>query len=411
DEVFGDREVSGTVEVRRSLVISGGVLQRVGSPQGTFVRRKDGTFRRLPVSAVKLAGGAGTAIRAEQHHRPGRLGTGQDGAEDRQLKEITALIDKRQFELITRPDSGLVVIQGGAGSGKTTIGLHRLAYLSYRDPRRFRPDRLLVIVFNDALARYISGVLPALGVNGVAIRTYEDWARRLRTALLPRLPSGHREDTPGVVVRLKKHPAMLGVIDAHVARVTERLDAEIRAALDGDPADGPVLEAWERGQGRVLAHRLHALSTRLEGPEGRALTSNARVALERITRRGIAAARDIVQHWAELFSDKRALERSLATLAPGAFKEGELERARAWCTARISEALEHAAERTEQREERRAAAEDDGENAPRRARPKKEADDDGDDERPSRPLAGIDGREISARAARDGAGDARVPGR
>src|SRR5690606_27089566 len=114
DEVFGDREVSGTVEVRRSLVISGGVLQRVGSPQGTFVRRKDGTFRRLPVSAVKLAGGAGTAIRAEQHHRPGRLGTGQDGAEDRQLKEITALIDKRQFELITRPDSGLVVIQGGA---------------------------------------------------------------------------------------------------------------------------------------------------------------------------------------------------------------------------------------------------------------------------------------------------------
>ncbi|HLV65915.1 MAG TPA: 3'-5' exonuclease [Polyangiaceae bacterium] len=406
DEVFGDREVSGTVEVRRSLVISGGVLQRVGSPQGTFVRRKDGTFRRLPVSAVKLAGGAGTAIRAEQHHRPGRLGTGQDGAEDRQLKEITALIDKRQFELITRPDSGLVVIQGGAGSGKTTIGLHRLAYLSYRDPRRFRPDRLLVIVFNDALARYISGVLPALGVNGVAIRTYEDWARRLRTALLPRLPSGHREDTPGVVVRLKKHPAMLGVIDAHVARVTERLDAEIRAALDGDPANGPVLEAWERGQGRVLAHRLHALSTRLEGPEGRALTSNARVALERITRRGIAAARDIVQHWAELFSDKRALERSLATLAPGAFKEGELERAHAWCTARISEALEHVAERTEQREERRAAAEDDGENAPRRARPKKEADDDGDDERPSRPLAGIDGREISERAALDVEDDA-----
>ena len=84
------------------------------------------------------------------------------------MKEITPLIDPRQFELITRPDSGLVVIQGGAGSGKTTIGLHRLAYLAYQDPRRFRPDRMLVVVFNEALARYIAQVLPALGIEGVA---------------------------------------------------------------------------------------------------------------------------------------------------------------------------------------------------------------------------------------------------
>src|SRR5690606_25232223 len=211
----------------------------------------------------------------------------------------------------------------------------------------------------------------------------------------------HREDTPGVVVRLKKHPAMLGVIDAHVARVTERLDAEIRAALDGDPANGPVLEAWEGSKGRVLAHRLHALATRLESPEGRALTSNARVALERITRRGIATARDVVQHWAELFSDKRALERSLATLAPGAFQEGELERAHAWCAARIAEVLEHLAERAEQKEERRAAAEGDAESTPRRTGPKKDAEDEGDDDELSGPLAGVDGREISERAALD----------
>src|SRR6185295_6289926 len=73
------------------------------------------------------------------------------------LKEVTALIDARQFELITHADAGLVVIQGGAGSGKTTIGLHRLAYLAFRDPRRFRPDRMLVIVFNDALEAALAG--------------------------------------------------------------------------------------------------------------------------------------------------------------------------------------------------------------------------------------------------------------
>src|SRR5690606_21166333 len=246
DEVFGDREVSGTVEVRRSLVISGGVLQRVGSPQGTFVRRKDGTFRRLPVSAVKLAGGAGTAIRAEQHHRPGRLGTGQDGAEDRQLKEITALIDQRQFELITRPDSGLVVIQGGAGSGKTTIGLHRLAYLAYHDPRRFRPDRMLVVVFNEALVRYISQVLPSLGLKGVAIRTYQDWAARLRATALPDLPRVYSDDTPSVVTRFKKHPAMLRLLSERVQSLAGGIAQDLRKFIEIDPNLEPGVTTFEK---------------------------------------------------------------------------------------------------------------------------------------------------------------------
>ncbi|HYQ17329.1 MAG TPA: DNA helicase UvrD, partial [Polyangiaceae bacterium] len=133
DEVFGDREVTGLINTRRSLSIVDAELRRITSPQGTFVRSKDG-FRRVESASFKLTGGAGTAIRAEQHHRPGKLGIGGaegggDGGDDKHLREITALIDPRQFDLITRSDAGLVVIQGGAGSGKTTIGLHRLAYL------------------------------------------------------------------------------------------------------------------------------------------------------------------------------------------------------------------------------------------------------------------------------------------
>ena len=77
-------------------------------------------------------------MRPESYHRPGELGIGDDDLrEDKHLSEITALIDPRQFELISKPTSGLVVIQGGAGSGKTTIGLHRLAYLAFQDPQRF----------------------------------------------------------------------------------------------------------------------------------------------------------------------------------------------------------------------------------------------------------------------------------
>ena len=111
----------------------------------------------------------------------GELGIGdEDLREDKHLSEITALIDPRQFDLISKPTSGLVVIQGGAGSGKTTIGLHRLAYLAFQDPQRFRSDQMLVIVFNDALVRYISRVLPALGVNDVPVMTFSDWAEQQR---------------------------------------------------------------------------------------------------------------------------------------------------------------------------------------------------------------------------------------
>src|SRR4029079_110014 len=80
---------------------------------------------------------------------------------DKGLPEIAALIDKEQFELITQPESGFVVIQGGAGSGKTTVALHRIAYLSSQDARRFRPSHTLFVVPSQALVRYVSGVLPS----------------------------------------------------------------------------------------------------------------------------------------------------------------------------------------------------------------------------------------------------------
>jgi DNA helicase-2/ATP-dependent DNA helicase PcrA len=398
DEVFGGREVSGTVTTRRSLVISEGTLERISAPQGAFARRTGG-WKRLAESATRLAGGAGSAIRAEQHHRPGRLGTRQEGGEDKVLREITALIDRRQFELITRPNSGLVVIQGGAGSGKTTIGLHRLAYLAFQDPRRFRPDRLLVIVFNTALARYISGVLPALGVNGVAIRTYEEWASRLRQGLFHGLPVRYRDDTPGVVTRLKKHPAMLTLIEEHVATISEGFEREINDAIAGDPAGASVLEAWQRGNGRVIGHRLHALATLIEGPTGQALTSNARIALERVAKRGIEVTRDVFQHYAELMSDRSFLQARFAALAPDAFKPGEIARAVTWCEARIGELLEHLAERAEQKAMRADRAGSD-EELPRRA--KRDEDGEGGSDRSDEPrIQGIDGQDLSEGAALD----------
>src|SRR5688572_20026759 len=202
EENFGGRDVEGEIVKRRSLTIVDAELRRIVAPQGVFVH--SGGHWKRGSSGLRLKGGEGSALRADDHRRPGKLGVGAiDAGEDRHLKEITALIDPRQFELITKPDAGLVVIQGGAGSGKTTIGLHRLAYLAFQDKRRFRPDRMLVIAFNQALVRYISQVLPALDVQGVAVRTYSDWAARLRASHFPDLPTQQATDTPVVVTRLK----------------------------------------------------------------------------------------------------------------------------------------------------------------------------------------------------------------
>ncbi|MCC6558457.1 MAG: ATP-binding domain-containing protein [Polyangiaceae bacterium] len=221
EETFGERDVEGTVLARRTVTIDDGELLRISTPGGTLVRGPSG-FRALAAHAAELAGGQGKAVRPEDMKRMG-LGTGAafHAREDRHLPEIAALLDPRQFELISKPDTGLVVIQGGAGSGKTTIGVHRMAFLAYNAPRRFSADRMLVVVGSPALRAYIDEVLPALKLHGVAVETYAEWARAARARAFPWLEAPVEEGTPGVVTRYKTHPALLRLMERRAREVQD----------------------------------------------------------------------------------------------------------------------------------------------------------------------------------------------
>lgn len=95
------------------------------------------------------------------------------------LQDIVSTIQAQQNEIIREEINKPVIIQGVAGSGKTTILLHRLAYLFFAHKEDIRPEKTLIIAPNKMFLDYISDVLPSLGVHGVETNTYMFWAKNI----------------------------------------------------------------------------------------------------------------------------------------------------------------------------------------------------------------------------------------
>lgn len=94
------------------------------------------------------------------------------------LKDIVTTIQAEQNYVIRYPLNQSLIVQGVAGSGKTTIALHRIAYLLYAYQKEVRPDNMLILAPNPLFLRFIAGVLPDLGVEQVVQSTFERWAEQ-----------------------------------------------------------------------------------------------------------------------------------------------------------------------------------------------------------------------------------------
>ena len=97
---------------------------------------------------------------------------------DVQLKNIVRTIQREQNAIIRNRKDKVMVIQGAAGSGKTSVALHRIAYLLYHDREKLKSSNILILSPNSVFSDYISHVLPELGEEHIREMSFDLFAYR-----------------------------------------------------------------------------------------------------------------------------------------------------------------------------------------------------------------------------------------
>jgi len=135
-----------------------------------------------------------------------------------EMQDIVATIQAEQDIIIRSPMDRCIIVQGGPGTGKTAVGLHRAAYLLYELRERARQDRFLIVGPNDLFLSYISQVLPSLGETSAIQKTIS------KVGQGDFYISG--EDT-GETARIKGDARMLRVLERAVTNHSMRPDADL----------------------------------------------------------------------------------------------------------------------------------------------------------------------------------------
>ena len=201
---------------RRHLAVDKRIV--VGVEDEFFAEAGDGQTRAHPtvggegegLEDVGFAlGGPGALLAALGHARTGQMG------------DIIGTIQKEQDEIIRAGLQGILVVQGGPGTGKTAVALHRAAYLLYTHRFPLERQGVLMVGPNPLFLRYIEQVLPSLGETGVTLSTISGLVTQVRVSAI---------DAQDVAL-LKGDPRMVRFIARAVATRQRGLPADIAIPL------------------------------------------------------------------------------------------------------------------------------------------------------------------------------------
>ncbi|SLM96338.1 ATP-dependent DNA helicase rep [Corynebacterium xerosis] len=190
------------------------------------------------------------------------------GARTGRMREAASTLQTEQDQIVRSPHRGVMVVDGGPGTGKTIVALHRAAYVLYAWPS-VAGHGVLVHGPNQRFLTYISDVLPSLGENDVQLSTLSDLvqvdAQRTEPDHLARL-KGRAElaDALATWVRDREpHGVPLGLRTAHDALVLDAglVDAARRFALQGGIGHNPARELFTEAIVEDLVTELEARST------------------------------------------------------------------------------------------------------------------------------------------------------
>ncbi|MFT5694656.1 MAG: DNA helicase-2/ATP-dependent DNA helicase PcrA [Myxococcota bacterium] len=222
------RSVEGVLIKRRILAFHRGQLIHVQTPTMSLRREPNGNWSRdARHEPTKLEGGEGGGLAQRI------IGTGRSGEK---LPVVSSLLDAQQYEALTSDPTRPLLVLGGAGCGKTTVALHRLAHLAFQDAEKYAPENLIVFVPEEGLVRLTRTLLEELGMETVTVTTIDRWFAELAKRLFPNLPTRLAVSTPATVIRLKRHPALSGLLKGMADRAGSVTAAEIDRRLRADGA-------------------------------------------------------------------------------------------------------------------------------------------------------------------------------